>query len=173
MRHPKFDSVRQRYHQRCGYCDVTEATVGGELTIDHHRPKAAGGDDEDDNLVYACIKCNQYKGDFWPDQDDVAQDRRVLHPLLDDRDVHLTKSEETGRIQALTETGRFHIALLRLNRPQLIEHRLARRLLDVLNEKQRLLEQQNAELRKTIAAQERYIALLEEQLERLRPSSGT
>lgn len=173
MRHPKFDSVRQRYHQRCGYCDVTETTVGGELTIDHHRPKAAGGDDEDDNLVYACIKCNQYKGDFWPDQDDVAQGRRVLHPLLDDLNAHLIENEQTGRVEARTETGRFHLTLLRLNRPQLIEHRLARRLLDVLSEKQRLLEQQNAELRKTIAAQERYIALLEEQLEQLRSSSGS
>ncbi len=171
MPHPKLESIRQRYQRSCGYCGVTEASVGGELTVDHHQPRTAGGGDDDDNLVYACVKCNQYKGDFWPDSDDVAHGRRVLHPLLDDLTAHLAENEQTGHMQALTETGRFHIALLRLNRPQLVEHRLIRRLHRVSSEKRDLLEQQNAELRKTIAAQERYIATLEAQLERLRSSS--
>ena len=170
MRHPKFESVRQRYQHACGYCGVTEAAVGGELTVDHYRPRTAGGGDDDDNLVYACMKCNQYKGEFWPDAEDLAQGRRVLHPLLDDVEAHLREDEQTGHLQALTETGRFHIALLRLNRPQLVEHRLARRLQRVLTEKQQLLEQQIVELQKTIAAQERYIAVLEAQLERWRSS---
>jgi len=51
-----------------------------------------------------------------------------------------------------------------------VEHRLARRLQRVLTEKQQLLEQQIAELKKTIAAQERYIAVLEAQLEQWRSS---
>jgi hypothetical protein len=29
MRHPLFEAVRERYHRRCGYCGVTEITVGG------------------------------------------------------------------------------------------------------------------------------------------------
>lgn len=111
MRHPKFESVRQRYQYRCGYCGVSEAAVGGELTVDHYQPRGAGGGDENENLVYACVKCNQYKGEFWPDAEDLAQGRRVLHPLLDDLTVHLREDEQTGRVQALTETGRFHIAL--------------------------------------------------------------
>lgn len=164
MRHPEFESVRRRYQYACGYCGVTEAAAGGELTIDHYRPRAAGGGDDDDNLVYACVKCNQYKGEYWPHPEDMAQDRRVLHPLLDDLHAHLSQDEQTGHFQTLTETGRFHITLLRLNRPQLVAHRLARRLERVLTEKQQLLEQQLAELRKTIAAQERYIATLEDQL---------
>ncbi|MCZ7574897.1 MAG: HNH endonuclease [Ardenticatenaceae bacterium] len=170
MRHPKFERVRQRYQRACGYCSVPETAVGGELTIDHYQPRAAGGDDDDDNLVYACMKCNQYKGEFWPTSDDVVQGRRILHPLLDDLPIHLTENKQTGYLEAFTETGRFHIALLRLNRPQLVEHRLTRRLQHVLMEKQHLLEQQIAELRKTIAAQERYIGILEVQLERLRAS---
>lgn len=171
MRHPKFESVRQRYRRACGYCGVTETAVGGELTVDHYQPRAVGGDDDDDNLVYACVKCNQYKGEFWPDSDDVAHGRRVLHPLLDDLAVHLTEDEHTGHLQPSTDIGQFHIALLRLNRPQLVEHRLTRRLQRVLTEKQHLLEQQIAELRKTIVAQEQYIAILEAQLEQLRPPS--
>jgi hypothetical protein len=166
MPYPDIESIRRRYQYACGYCGVTEVDVGGELTIDHHRPRSAGGDDDEANLVYACARCNQYKGGFWPDPDCIARRQRVLHPLLDDLAVHLVEDEQTGRMKALSETGRFHIALLRLNRPQLVAHRLARKLQSVLGEKQRLLEQQNADLKKTMEAQEDYIALLESLLEK-------
>lgn len=166
MPHPDLESIRLRYQYACGYCGVTEVDVGGELTIDHYRPKSASGGDDADNLVYACARCNQYKGDFWPDPDCIARQRRVLHPLLDDLAAHLVEDDQTGRIKALSETGRFHVALLRLNRPQLTAHRLARQLLLVLDEKQHLLEQQNADLKKTMEAQEDYIVLLESLLEK-------
>ena len=67
MSHPLFEAVRDRYQRTCGYCGVTEIMVGGELTLDHHQPRAADGGDDQNNLVYACIRCNPYKGDFWPD----------------------------------------------------------------------------------------------------------
>jgi hypothetical protein len=163
MRHSLFEAVRGRFQQTCGYCGVTEITVGGELTIDHYRPRAAGGSDDQDNLVYACVRCNQYKGVFWPDSVDLAHGRRVLHPDVDDISAHIAIDENTGYLHGLTPTGIFHIALLRLNRPQLVSHRLAHRLQGVLEEKIRLLEQQNAELQKTISAQERYLELLKAQ----------
>lgn len=172
MSHPLFDAVRRRYRYACGYCGVTETTVGGELTLDHYRPRSAGGSDEFDNLVYACMKCNQYKSDFWPDDDDLVQGRRLLQPGIDDVSVHLTEDESTGHLQGLTPTGVFHILVLRLNRPQLVAHRLARRLQRVLDEKIRLLEQQNVELERTIAAQERYLDVLRAQsIRRRRPPS--
>jgi hypothetical protein len=68
----------------------------------------------------------------------------------------------TGQ-HGLTPTGIFHITLLRLNRPQLVAHRLALRLQAVLREKISLLEQQNAELERTISAQEHYLAVLKAQ----------
>jgi hypothetical protein len=42
----------------------------------------------------------------------------------------------------------------------LVTHRLAQRLQRVFEEKIRLLEQQNAELQRTISAQESYLVLL-------------
>ena len=80
--------IRRRYNYACGYCGVTEVMAGGELTIDHFKPLSAGGGEDTDNLVYACIKCNQYKHSFSPTPDDTAQQRRVLHPLLDDLSQH-------------------------------------------------------------------------------------
>lgn len=64
MPHPRHQEVRQRYQRCCGYCGVTETEGGGELTVDHFRPVSAGGDDREENLVYACFRCNLYKGDF-------------------------------------------------------------------------------------------------------------
>jgi 5-methylcytosine-specific restriction endonuclease McrA len=79
--HPKHEQVRQRYGYRCGYCGVTEVDAGGDLTVDHHQPVAAGGDDSDANLVYACSRCNLYKADFVASADNLARGWQVLHPL--------------------------------------------------------------------------------------------
>src|SRR5271165_6841534 len=143
MAHPRHEAVRQRYQRRCGYCGVSEGETGGELTVDHYQPVSAGGDDTDDNLVYACFRCNGYKGDFWPDSSDTVHGRRVLHPLLENLPHHLRADEQTGRLEALSPTGQFHRVLLRLNRPQLIELRLARRLRQLLTEAQQLLREEN------------------------------
>ena len=153
--------LARRYHYACGYCGVTEGTSGGKLTIDHYRPRTAGGDDSIDNLVYACFKCNQFKHNFWPSTADMALDWRVLHPLLDDLSTHLRLNSSNGQLESLTETGRFHIILLHLNRPQLIRHRLGLQLQKALLIQNQLLAEQITELSKTIAAQQRYISLLE------------
>lgn len=84
MAHPKHDAVQQRYGGCCGYCGLSETDTGGERTVDHFRPLSAGGDDGDENLVYACFRWNLFKGDFHPNGDDLRNGRRVLHPLLDD-----------------------------------------------------------------------------------------
>lgn len=167
---PKFEIVRRLYRYTCGYCGVTETDAGSAMTIDHFMPRVAGGNDELDNLVYACWKCNQFKHDFWPSSADLKRQHRLLHPLLDDSAPHFHSNEQTGLLEALTETGRFHIAVLRLNRPQLIKYRLGQQLQQMLQEKQRLLELQIAELQKTIAAQDHYLAALQAQIDQLRPA---
>ncbi len=60
------ESIRALYGFRCGYCGVTETEAGGQLEIDHFRPRSHGGEDALDNLVYACPTCNRFKGDYWP-----------------------------------------------------------------------------------------------------------
>ena len=46
------EQVRQRAQLACEFCGITEADVGSQLTIDHFQPRAKGGDDSLDNLVY-------------------------------------------------------------------------------------------------------------------------
>lgn len=140
---------------------MTEISVGSELTTDHYKPRSAGGTDDLDNLVYACHQYNSNKHDFWPTAEDLANGRRVLHPLFDDISQHLALNQQTCRVEPLTETGRFHITLLHLNRPQLVKRRLAQQVVDLLQEKQKLLEQQIRELAATVEAQEHSIKLWE------------
>jgi hypothetical protein len=164
MAHPRHEDVRQRYQRRCGYCGVSEVDTGGELTVDHHRPVSAGGDDSDDNLIYACFRCNTYKGDFDPDDGDAKAGRRVLHPLLDPIALHLHENEAAGLLEPRTETGRFHIFLLRLNRPELVEHRRTRRLAQLLAGAHELLRKENEVLHRRLSNLEAYLRQIERYL---------
>lgn len=150
MAHPQHEQVRQRYEGRCGYCRVSEIDAGGELTVDHHQPVAAGGEDSADNLVYACYRCNQYKTDCYPDEEEREQGHRILHPLLDDLTLHYYENEY-GRLIPLTETGRYHITILRLNRPQLVEHRLRKHIAALERESNQHLWAVVEQLRRSIA----------------------
>ncbi|MCY2991363.1 MAG: HNH endonuclease signature motif containing protein [Planctomycetota bacterium] len=161
MAHVKHQEVQRQYRCQCGYCGVTETDCGGALTVDHFRPVSHGGDESDDNLVYACFKCNQFKGDFFPSPDDQRHGRRVLHPLVDQAKQHMRLDEYTGWLEPLTTTGRFHIALLQLNRPALIQHRLQRRMLNWLVERRELLEDEVDMLTSTITGLELHVARLE------------
>lgn len=51
---------------RCQYCSHKFSPQ--ELTLDHIIPKSRGGSDEPENLVAACVPCNQQKDDNTPDE---------------------------------------------------------------------------------------------------------
>jgi 5-methylcytosine-specific restriction endonuclease McrA len=56
-------NILRRDLYRCQYCNKTDSS----LTIDHVVPKSKGGDDTWENLVTACISCNNKKGDRSPE----------------------------------------------------------------------------------------------------------
>lgn len=121
------EQVRRLYYYRCGYCGVHERDVGNQLEIDHFKPRALGGTDELDNLVYCCPACNKFKHNFWPADEAPATVRRLLHPRRDNFHEHVSEAED-GRLIALSPTGAFHIQQLHLNRPQLLAWRHRRHL---------------------------------------------
>jgi len=57
-------NIMRRDEFRCQYCGSTD----GQLTLDHVVPKRRGGGDTWENLVAACIRCNNVKGDRTPEQ---------------------------------------------------------------------------------------------------------
>ena len=121
---PPFDreTLRRLYQFRCGYCDTSEVDVGAELEVDHYQPRSKDGSDNFSNLVYCCSACNRFKGNYW----NPSLPQRVLHPRRDDLTEHF-REDEDGTLIPLTETGRFHVERLQLNRPRLIAQRLRRK----------------------------------------------
>jgi HNH endonuclease len=116
------EQVRQRAQCACEFCGVTEIDVGGMLTIDHFQPNTKAGSDTLENLVYACIACNQYKQDYWS-RTEIAP--ILWNPRQESASQHFVEQED-GQLTALTPTGAFTIKRLRLNRSQLIAARQRR-----------------------------------------------
>lgn len=164
MAHPKHNEVRGRFAGHCGYCEVSDDDAGGEFTVDHFVPVSDGGDDRDENLVYCCFRCNLYKSDFSPTDEDREAGRFLVHPVTGKTEEHVRLNESTGMLEPITDTGLFHIALLHLNRPALVAHRLRRRHDSLGYARRQLLEAENRELRAIIAAQQKYISRLRQLL---------
>lgn len=65
-----------RDNHQCQYC----GTVRGEMTIDHVKPKRLKGADTWENMVCACMRCNNRKGDRTPEQADMKLLRKPKRP---------------------------------------------------------------------------------------------
>lgn len=152
--------VRSRANFACEFCGVTEASAGGQLTIDHFRPKSKGGSDTLDNLLYCCVRCNQYKQDYWPAH---SKEPRIWNPLVESASLHFIEGAE-GELIPLGPIGEFTIRRLRLNRPPLIAYRQDKRRhaeetrsLNQYKNLVRLLEQTNAQLTEQLTEQQQLL----------------
>ena len=162
------EQVRQRAHFACEFCGVSETDAGGELTLDHYQPKAKGGSDDLENLLYCCTRCNLYKADFWRDD---AQEPKLWNPRREPIFEHFFEQND-GTLHPLTAVGAFSLQRLRLNRQALVSFRLRKRhqaeqiqLLSSYRELIQLLERMNTFLSAEMQTQRQ---LLEEQRELLK-----
>ena len=169
-------AVRNRVSARagcaCEFCGTSETDAGGDLSVDQYRAVCRGGCDDADNLLYCCIQCNQFKGDYWPDGPDA---RPLWNPRADAFADHFVEMAD-GSLGPLTPAGAFTVLRLRLNRPALV----ARRIRDRRHaERERLLlryREASDVLRLLLAQQgaviEEQHAILEEQQDLLRDLLG-
>jgi len=117
------ERVRRRAEYACEFYGVRETDAGGELTIDHFRPKTRGGGDDLENLLYCCVRCNQHKHDYWPAS---SEEPGLWNPRREAPGEHFLILGD-GTLRPLTPTGAFTLDRLRLNRPPLVTHRLRKR----------------------------------------------
>ena len=68
-------NVLRRDGHRCQYCAAAE-----RLTLDHVLPKSRGGPDTWENLVAACVPCNNRKGNKTPDEAGMTLARPPFRP---------------------------------------------------------------------------------------------
>ena len=69
-------NILRRDGHRCQYCARTDAS----LTVDHLLPKSRLGEDSWENLVTACVECNNRKGDRTPEEARMKLIRKPMKP---------------------------------------------------------------------------------------------
>jgi 5-methylcytosine-specific restriction endonuclease McrA len=69
-------NILRRDNHRCQYCGRTDPM----LTVDHIHPRSRGGTDSWDNLVCACVGCNNRKGDRTPEEAGMPLLRKPIKP---------------------------------------------------------------------------------------------
>lgn len=69
-------NILRRDGHRCQYCGRADVP----LTVDHINPKARGGEDSWENLVCACVRCNNRKGDRLPHEAQLRLLRKPIRP---------------------------------------------------------------------------------------------
>jgi hypothetical protein len=121
------DAIRQEVRLRadglCEYCRISERLTHYAHQVDHIIPHRHGGDDELDNLAWACFRCNNAKGTDIATYDfETGLPVFLYHPRQlqwDEQFVVLS----TGVIQGHYALGRATARLLRMNSPERIELR--------------------------------------------------
>jgi len=116
--------VQSRAHHICEYCRSQERFSPQSFSVEHIKPRAAGGQTTADNLAFSCQGCNGHK--YIKEQaPDPVTGRAV--PLYNPRTQiwghHFVWSADATRIEGLTLTGRATVEALRMNRPELINLR--------------------------------------------------
>jgi len=111
---------RQAIHRaqnRCEYCRAPEAFSLDTFTIDHIIPVGEEGNDDLENLAFACHNCNNRKQDDTTAVDPQTQQQVPLfHPRLDQWRDHFQWSEDALMIIPITAIGRATLLRLQLNR---------------------------------------------------------
>ena len=69
-------NILRRDAHRCQYCGRGDIP----LTIDHVVPLSRGGEDTWENLVCACVQCNNRKGDRTPEEATAPLRRKPMRP---------------------------------------------------------------------------------------------
>jgi 5-methylcytosine-specific restriction endonuclease McrA len=69
-------NILRRDGHRCLYCGRGDVP----LTVDHVLPLSRGGEETWENLVSACVKCNNKKGDRTPEETHMPVRRRPMRP---------------------------------------------------------------------------------------------
>jgi len=124
--------VREHFVNCCAYCRTAEELTVAIFEFEHIVPRSAGGETTFENLCLACPTCNRFKSNLTLGRDAVTQaDVPLFHPQQHQWEEHFSWNEDSTEIIGLTPTGRATIAILRMNRPQIVR---VRRMWVVMNE---------------------------------------
>lgn len=69
-------NIITRDGHRCQYCGISR----GAMTVDHVIPKRRRGRDTWENMVCACVRCNNKKGDQTPSETGMRLGKKPIRP---------------------------------------------------------------------------------------------
>lgn len=116
--------VAKRANWNCEYCRSQERFAPQHFTIDHIIPVSKEGNNEFDNLAYACQGCNGSKFDKIAALDSLTKETVPLfNPRIQKWEEHFAWNDLFTNIIGTTQTGRSTVVSLKLNRKQLVELR--------------------------------------------------
>jgi 5-methylcytosine-specific restriction endonuclease McrA len=108
--------VRIAAGNRCGYCLNPQRLLPWELEIEHIRPSAHGGADEEENLWLACRSCNSFKGAQTRGHDPMTNRTvRLFNPRRQKWSRHFAWSPDGTQIIGLTASSHSTVIALILN----------------------------------------------------------
>lgn len=118
------DQVAKRAKYLCEYCKCPKAYAPSPFDTEHIIPISKQGTSDLMNLAFSCNGCNGSKYNKIEALDPVSNQ---IVPLFNPRKVnwtaHFTWSNDSLLIIGITATGRATIALLQLNRAELVNIR--------------------------------------------------
>ena len=116
--------IHARARGCCEYCRSQARFATHAFSIEHIVPRSRGGTTTLDNLALACQGCNNHKYTKTEGIDPVSGEQVPLfHPRQHDWQAHFTWNDNFTLIIGLTPTGRATIAMLHLNRAELVNLR--------------------------------------------------
>ena len=115
MTNARRESVRRRAGGRCEYCRLPDVALSPEdFHVEHIIARKHQGNDTEENLAWACVFCNLYKGANLAGLDpETGQLTPLFHPRRDRWENHFRLDE--ARILGLTPIGRTTAWVLRMN----------------------------------------------------------
>ncbi len=114
--------VRERAKQRCEYCRKPDSTTAFGHQVDHILSLKQGGTSDLDNLAYACLACNKFKGsDIAAYDEDTGDLIPFYNPRKQNWDEHFIL--EYAHIIGQTAVGRVTMRIFQLNHPKQLEIR--------------------------------------------------
>jgi hypothetical protein len=109
--------VAHRARNRCEYCQLPEQFTQVPFQLDHVIAAKHEGPTVAENLAYACLHCNSYKGPNLAGRDyERNQTVRLYDPRSDHWDDHF--EWEGPVLRPRTSIGKVTIAVLRINLPR-------------------------------------------------------
>ncbi len=111
--------LRADFRWSCAYCGMAEEEARAiRFEVDHYKPRAAGGSNDYENLMWSCELCNRYKGDMYGDPG--TTDHHILKVDLEHPADHLEVAEDRSGFVGNSATGEFTVHYLFLaNNPRM------------------------------------------------------